>query len=177
MQPIEIKTERLTLVPLGLEYLDAVHEYASDRENTEFMMFLPNDSLEETREFLIQCEEEWKKPSPGYYEFGVLHGGELIGSVSLYPEEEPGTAELGWIIMPRFHRQGFAFEAVKALKDYAGKHLGIRRFIAHCDTENVPSYSLMEKLGMTRAGESGGRFNRGSYEERREYLYVMTEEQ
>lgn len=31
---LTIKTERLTLKPLGMKYLETVHEYASDLENT-----------------------------------------------------------------------------------------------------------------------------------------------
>lgn len=174
MKSKTIRTERLTLVPISMEYLDAVHEYASDAENTRLMMFLPNDSIEETREFVRQCEEQWSRPVPDYYEYIILYGGEPVGSVNLYPEEDGTTAELGWLIMPRFHRRGYAYEAAKGLIDYGASRLGIRRFIAHCDTENAASYSLMEKLGMTRADEYGGRFNKGSDEERREYLYEMT---
>lgn len=46
---IEITTQRLVLRPLGTEYLETVHAYASDIENTRYMMRLPNDSIEETQ--------------------------------------------------------------------------------------------------------------------------------
>ena len=54
---------------------------------------------------------------------------------------------------------------------YAAENLGIRHFIAHCDSENTGSYKVMEKLGMKRTGESGGRRNKLSSEERIELLY------
>ena len=60
----EINTERLTLRPLGTEYLESVHEYASDPENTKYMIHLPNESIEETRDFLMRAENEWM-PEPG----------------------------------------------------------------------------------------------------------------
>ena len=174
MKEIKIKTERLTLVPLTMEYFDEVHEYTSDAENTKFMMFLPHDTEDETREFLRGCEEQWNNDRPDYYEFGILCGDGFAGGVSLYREEESDVAELGWIIRPCFHRRGVAFEAAKALIEYGIKELGFTHFIAHCDTENTPSRRLMEKLGMKQTGESGGRFNKGSDEERREYTYELT---
>ena len=45
---IEIKTDRFVLRPLSINDLDTVHTYASDPENTRFMMWLPNDTKEET---------------------------------------------------------------------------------------------------------------------------------
>ena len=45
---IEIKTDRFVLRPLSINDLDTVHIYASDPENTRFMMWLPNDTKEET---------------------------------------------------------------------------------------------------------------------------------
>ena len=51
--------------------------------------------------------------------------------------------------------------------------LGIKHFIAHCDTENAPSRRVMEKLGMTLKDEYGGRKNKLSEEERREYLFRL----
>lgn len=39
------------------------------------------------------------------------------------------------------------------------------------DTENVASYKVMEKLGMTGTGEYGGRRNRAAAEESLEYQY------
>ena len=93
--------------------------------------------------------------------------------MSLFPDDICTSAELGWIIHPGYHRRGFAYEAAHALIGYASEELGIRRFYAHCDTENTASGRLMEKLGMTLTEEHGGRKNRLSDEERREYQYEM----
>ena len=46
-------------------------------------------------------------------------------------------------------------------------------FIARCDTENVASYKVMEKLGMTRTGKYGGRRNRAAAEDSFEYQYEL----
>ena len=56
MEYIEIKTERLVLKPLGIKYLDTVNEYAVDKENTRYMLYLPNETAEETVDFLVKVD-------------------------------------------------------------------------------------------------------------------------
>ena len=71
---VELKTQRLLLRPLELADLEAVHAYASDRENTRFMLFLPNDTLEETAAFLKDAEADWAGEMPQAFEFAVVLG-------------------------------------------------------------------------------------------------------
>lgn len=166
-----IKTERLTLLPHGTKYLDTTHEYASDIENTKYMMALPSDSLEATRDFLIACEREWEKEKPEFYELAILKDGIQIGSIGLYLNESYDTCELGWILARDYHGYGYATEAARAAMEYAKEQIGINHFIAHCDSENNASENVMKKLGMTKVSCHGGRKNKGSDEERMEYLY------
>ena len=174
---IEIKTERLVLRPLGTQYREAVHEYASDIENTRYMMFLPNYTEEETNEFLEGVERQWKSENQTCYEFAIIFEGKMIGGVSLTLEEEnPCSGELGWIVNKKYWGRGIAPEAAGALVEYAKSNLNVTHFIAHCDAENSGSYRTMEKIGMVRTAEYGGRKNKSSDEERTEYRYEMTVE-
>lgn len=45
--------------------------------------------------------------------------------------------------------------------------------IAHCDRENIASYKTMEKLGMVRTGEWGGRRNKSASQDSYEYQYEL----
>ena len=172
--PAEIRTERLLLSPLGPQYVKSAFVYSGDLENTKFMLDLPEESIEETQEFLKKAEAEWQKEFPEFYEFAILTEGAHIGSVCLYLNEDRTEGELGWILNKRYWGHGYTFEAAQALIDYAFQNLGIKKFIAYCDSENIPSYSLMEKLGMSRVLCRSGRKNRSSSEERMEYKYALT---
>ena len=171
MNGIVIKTERLILKPMGTADLETANSYSLDEQNTRFMCFLPNRDSEETLQFLKNVESEWQKEYPGFYEFAVYYRETHIGAVSVYFDD--GIGELGWIINRRYWGNGFAYEAAKAMIDYFTS-IGHHRFVAHCDTENTPSYRLMEKLGMTRTSECAGRKNRSSDQESREYQYELT---
>lgn len=167
-----INTERLSLEPLGVRHLETVHEYASDPGNTRYMEHLPNETVEETREFLEEVEAQWKSAAPSRYEFAILYEGKQIGAVSLCRNDDL-SVELGWIVNRKYWRQGIAYEASAALLEYAAKELKMKHFIAHCDAENTASYKVMEKLGMKRTSVHGGRKNRVSDEERMEFQYEL----
>lgn len=78
-----LQTKRLSLVPLGPQYLITTHEYARDIENTRYMMHLPNTHISETKDFLDGVQAEWSKMKPKYYEFAVLLNNTHIGAVSI----------------------------------------------------------------------------------------------
>ena len=101
----------------------------------------------------------------------VLLDGRHIGSVSAYLEENGTAWELGWIISREAQGCGYAAEAARALMDYCLETTGIRRFIAHCDSENSASQRVMQKLGLSFAEERSGRKNRGSDEVRSEMMF------
>ena len=168
---MEIKTDRLTIKPIDLSYLHSTFEYAGNLENTKFMMFLPYDSVEETKEVLEQSEKYWQSENPPYLHFAILLEGRHIGEVSIYSTDTPGEGELGWVIHRDFWNRGYTTESACAVMDYAVNTLGLKRIIACCDSENSASYRVMEKLGMRKVSCLPGRKNRASDEERFELLY------
>lgn len=167
---MKIKTERLVMVINSLQYLKTTYAYFSDLEITKYMYYLPR-SFEETKKFLenaqIACE---KKPQMDY-EWAILYNGAHVGSISLNLLDLE-TAEIGWILDKTYHHLGIATEAAIGVIAYA-RQLHIKTIIAHCDTRNVPSYTLMEKLGMQRVSEGIRVYqdNRGCA---KEYKYVLS---
>ena len=163
----------IQLAPLGLKYLETTHSFAIDLENTRYMLRLPNETIDETKSFLEGAENEWKKTVPEFYEYAILLDGIHIGAVSAYPDEERRTAELGWILDKKYWGKGYGYEAARQVVEFCKNELGIHQFIAHCDSENIASYRIMEKLGMRRACVNERRKNRSSEELRLEYQYEM----
>lgn len=171
MSRFTLRTERLLLTPLDTRFLDTVNEYAMDAENTRYMLHLPNESAEETLAFLQRVEAEWEKERPDAYEFALLCENRHVGAANIILAGDAG--ELGWIVNKRYWGRGLAAEAAQAIMEHFSAHCGITRFIAHCDAENVPSRRVMEKLGMQRTGEYGGRKNRSASRESVELQYEI----
>jgi RimJ/RimL family protein N-acetyltransferase len=83
---------------------------------------------------------------PGLRRLAIGNGG-LKGR----PSAE-GTAEIGYSLMPAFHRQGLAPEAVGALIEWTFGHPEITRIIAHTLPELRASIRVLEKSGFTFTG-------------------------
>ncbi len=168
-----IKTDRLLLRPLVTGDLASTYEYASDKENTAFMLYLHDDEIEQTERFVLKSELEWQKENPSFYEFAVVLDKKHIGAVSIYLSNDRKSAELGWIINKRYWGKGYASESAAAARDFAVNVLGVIRITAHCDCRNMKSYKLMEKIGMTCEDTSGIRTYPKKGETSRELLYSL----
>lgn len=176
MEKVQIKTERLLLRPLGTKDLEAFYAYASDVENTRYMIYFPHRDREQTREFLTAVEAEWEKESPSFYEFSILADGVQIGTASVYPEGGEGCGELAWMLHKAYWHRGYATEAAEAVRDFAFASLGLKKLYAHCDSRNLASARVMERLGMVRECEQERVYSdeRGAA---REYRYFLPRQQ
>lgn len=77
--------------------------------------------------------------------------GKVIGFVGLI-RQDPGQAEVGWVLAEEYRGQGYVTEAARALMDYGFSSLDLHRIHADTNTDNSPSYRVMERLGMRREG-------------------------
>lgn len=69
--------------------------------------------------------------------------------------DSTGMIEIGYGIDAAYRRQGYTFEAARALIDWGFAQPGITRVTADCLTNNLGSIRVLEKLGMTRTGVAG----------------------
>jgi RimJ/RimL family protein N-acetyltransferase len=77
--------------------------------------------------------------------------GALIGDVNLrWLSAEHQQGEIGFVLHPDHHGQGFAREAATEMLRLGFEGLGLHRIIGRCDARNVASARLMERLGMRR---------------------------
>lgn len=97
----------------------------------------------------------------------------VVGELSLiWRSVEARQGELGWIFHPDHHGLGYATEATSRLLDLAFHDLDLHRVYARCDARNMPSWRLMERLGMRREAHfrEHGLF-KGGWDE--EYFYAI----
>ena len=77
----------------------------------------------------------------------------LIGTICLW-NFRPATAEIGYDLLPAFHRQGIMREAAARVIDYGFNGLGLRVIDALVNPRNAPSCRLLEKLGFGKGETS-----------------------
>ena len=77
--------------------------------------------------------------------------GTFAGSVSLtWIDSEHRQGEIGFILDPAQHGNGYATEAARGLLRVAFEELGLHRIYGRLDARNTASARVLERLGMRR---------------------------
>jgi RimJ/RimL family protein N-acetyltransferase len=77
-----------------------------------------------------------------------------IGHINFHaPPDELAVPEIGYGLLPAYHRQGYGVESVRAMLEWARAEHGVRRFRASVSPDNERSLHLIGKLGFERIGE------------------------
>jgi RimJ/RimL family protein N-acetyltransferase len=152
-----VRTDRLLLRRSTPADFEATWAYRSDPAVADWLTRLPDSRA--------QYQEWYASPQMQDTRVVVEHDGALVGELHL--EVKDGwaqvevqdravgcEAEIGWVLAPEHQGQGYGTEAVAALLSICFEQLGVRRVTAGCFTDNVPSWRLMERLGMRREAHS-----------------------
>jgi len=143
------ETERLIIKKLEPEDLpwlielrvpDAVNRYMGGpaMQNAE--------ALTKRLPFYLECHEKF---GFGFSTMTLKSTGEMIGTCGLQPLEESGEIEVGYNLAEKYWRQGFGYESAYAWLKYGFETAGLERIVAVCHPDNVGSWRIMEKCGMT----------------------------
>lgn len=154
----KLVTKRLDLIPFKLKIIETAiignAELASfldvtvipDWHDQEFLKTLPFIA-NILRNYPVQNEWGWGSL--------IIHQAEntLIGHimVKVIPDSAglpTGALEIGYYIAASYRQQGYAFEATKAVVDWALAQPSVQSVSASCDRTNLASKRVLEKLGM-----------------------------
>ncbi len=142
MKPIE--TSRLILRDFTMNDAKDLHEIFGDHETMKHCE--PAYDFEKTKDFLKSfCIDR-----RGAIAAVDKQHQKVMGYI-LFNEFDPGVYEMGWIFNRSHWRQGYAYEACKAVIDAAFRDLHAHKIFAEA-IDAVKSVSLMKKLGMTLEG-------------------------
>jgi RimJ/RimL family protein N-acetyltransferase len=145
-----VSTARLTLRRATVDDADAVLTYRGSPLVTEWLGSPPQDFHErfvapERLDLLLVIERD-----------SVVIGDLMVKITDAWAppqlaEQAKGIqAELGWALRPEETGKGYATEAVEAVLRLCFEDLCLHRVTADCFVGNVPSYRLMERVGMRR---------------------------
>ena len=98
-----------------------------------------------------------------------------------HPGERPialvGEHEIGWLVREDRWRQGFAREMVEAVLEWAFTRHAAPHVVALTSQANVPSWRLMERIGMRRCTDLDFDDPRFPPEENPTILYSLSHEE
>ena len=144
-----METDRLILRPVDLMDIEAMYEYASDDEVTEFV-FPTHQSLEETTNSIANF---FVADSLGKYAIVLKETQKMIGTIDLQRiDEKNRKAEMGYTLAKNYWGQGLVPEAAHQLLWLAFERLNLNVVSAIHDVANPKSGRVMEKIGMQLVG-------------------------
>ena len=115
---------------------------------------------EKIAEAFVKMADGAAESGPSFHYVALKSDGTLIGKCGLSridtavaPDALRNEIQVGWTLRADFWGQGYAREAAEAALGLAFDRFGLARVYGQTSESNVPSWRLMERLGMRRCAE------------------------
>ncbi len=142
----EIVTERLIIRNFKENDWEDILEYLSDEDVIKYSPY------EKYNEEMAKIEVKKRVGTDDILAVCLKDNSKVIGEL-IYEKGEFDAMEIGFFFNPQYQGKGYAMESAGALIHFAFKTQGIRRITARCDSLNVKSGKLLERLKMRKEGE------------------------
>lgn len=149
-----LQTDRLILRNLSSDDLDTLYLYRNNADCARYQHW-ENTSREYLKDFIQKFHQSvFLSKEPEQHYAICLTDNQLIGDLSCFYNEHDPCFTLGYTISYQFQRQGYAFEMLSKVlcaieKQYPGMDI-----VGLVEKENIPSISLLKKLGFIEEGYS-----------------------
>jgi RimJ/RimL family protein N-acetyltransferase len=147
-----LQTERITLVPLAEEHFTWELELDSDPEVMRYLSGRASTRAEVEAGHARRMAAAQRVDGLGFW-VGLVDDG-FVGWWILQPAhgpdqpDDPAVADLGFRLLPRHWRKGFASEGARALIRYGFEDIGLDRIIAQTMTVNAGARAVIERIGL-----------------------------
>lgn len=153
-----IETSRLILRPMRVDDASDLLEYQSNPDIVRYIPW-PEGNAETVKKHIERTLAESKELPLDEGDYLVLvwelkDSGKVIGQSNISMQsKEHLRGEVGWVTHQDYQRQGFAFEASKAMLKFGFEVMGLHRIVAEMDTRVPASAAVAQKLGMRKEAE------------------------
>ena len=115
-------------------------------------------SAEESHASFIRISELLSQNSFGLWAAQEKSSGEFMGFVGIAKQDIIGVSfmpciEIGWRLDKQYWGRGYATEAAKVVLNYGVSTLGLREIYSYTAISNLPSISVMKKIGLRERPE------------------------
>lgn len=151
----QIKTERLEMVTLTADMMEAILKGATEEIDYQLAAEWPLDVYKQF--FSYKIERFRKYPHENEWEGVIIDKKEqlIVGDMGFKggPNEE-GIIDLGYSIVPSYQGRGYATEMGKAMVEWAQTNPNVKQVVATCDPDNIASIRVLEKIGFKRTKQT-----------------------
>ena len=153
----QLRTSRLSLRPLSIGDAPVMFAMMRDAETMRFWDWPAFTDPETVEEVVAAQIADMDAGNSLYWAVCLEPGGPVIGCCDLSEiDRHHARGEVGFLFGRASWGQGYAFEAMTAIADYAFGELGLARLWARFHAGNEKSRVLLERLGFTYEGTLRG---------------------
>lgn len=157
MQPLRhcgtqlIKTERLNLRMFNRSDCDDMFKWAGNPDVVKYLSYYPHKNIDETKKVLSSWVRGYRKTDT--YNWAIEYNSIVIGNIAVVlQDDECFSCHLGWQIDKPYWSKGIMTEAAVAVIEFLFENVGYDRITSGCDSRNIGSAKVMQKIGMTLEG-------------------------
>jgi ribosomal-protein-alanine N-acetyltransferase len=152
-KPPVFETERLHLRKLELEDAPDYFQFANDPTVTAATLWDRHMTIDDTINYLKKVIHKFESKQAIRWGIFNKEDRKLIGRTGLISIDQiHEKAEIGYALSSEYWNQGYATESTKEVIRFSFLEVGINRIEARCNYDNVGSYRVLEKLGMSCEG-------------------------
>lgn len=125
-----------------------MYEYARDPETSRYLLWEPHTSRAYTAAHIRYLQEQYRKGCFFDWALVLKDTGKMIGTcgfTEIY--EKKLSAEVGYVLSPRYHRQGLAPEALARVMKYGFETLGLKKLSGRFMEHNEASRKVLTRFG------------------------------
>jgi len=143
---MNVDTDRLHLRYFNKHDAEDLFEYLSQDKVIKYEPYNVYSKQEAYKEVVNRSNDS------SFIAVCLLEKNKVIGNLylSMTNPQKVNTYQIGFVFNENFQGFGYASEAVRALLDNLFTKYDAHRVIAMCNTKNIKSWRLLEKLGFRR---------------------------
>ncbi|WP_078381135.1 GNAT family N-acetyltransferase [Sutcliffiella halmapala] len=145
----QLESRNLILRQFTYEDWNEVHTYASLSEVYQYQPWGPNTE-KDSQNYVQEILQSYVMNPQTRFAYVVIHKETklFVGAIELHLSVGK-KAELSYVLHPKWWGQGYATEAAELLVNDGFNRLKLNEICATCDTRNLGSARVLEKIGMT----------------------------
>ena len=143
---MKLETERLILKPINESHVEDILKIRSNEVVNRFVQRNPPKNNYDALDFILTIKKRVQNNETFYFGITYKDQQNLLGTICLYRFSEDRTeAEVGYELLPDYHRKGIMSEALSAVLNFGFNELNLQEILAFTNKFNENSKGLLLK--------------------------------
>lgn len=143
---MKLETERLILKSIDESNVEDILKIRSNKTTNQFVKRIPPKNNYDALDFILTIKKRVQNNETFYFGITYKNQQNLLGTICLYRFSEDRTeAEVGYELLPDYHRKGIMSEALSTVLNFGFNELNLQEILAFTNKFNENSKGLLFK--------------------------------